>query len=120
MHNTSHRFKLHSYVPSFHEFSQPFTLLLIVGTGIIEVARGLVIASVAFHDMAAPIVGLVFMRAAERFAKPLAVGTVRLVGFPPTTVYKYEPRATRGFTNSKRRGNKALPVGQQRVTRTYF
>ncbi|GBN38967.1 hypothetical protein AVEN_239492-1 [Araneus ventricosus] len=35
--------------------------------------------------------------AAKRFAKPRAVGMARLVGIPPTTVHKYEPRATRGL-----------------------
>ncbi|GBO08439.1 hypothetical protein AVEN_55129-1 [Araneus ventricosus] len=35
--------------------------------------------------------------AAERFAKPRTVGTVRLVRIPPTTVHKLEPRATRGL-----------------------
>ncbi|GBN05487.1 hypothetical protein AVEN_91057-1 [Araneus ventricosus] len=35
--------------------------------------------------------------AAEGFVKPRAVGTERLVGIPPTTVHKYEPRETRGL-----------------------
>ncbi|GBO25656.1 hypothetical protein AVEN_68615-1 [Araneus ventricosus] len=35
--------------------------------------------------------------AAVRFAKPRAVVTARLVGIPPTTIQKYEPRATRGL-----------------------
>ncbi|GBO20427.1 hypothetical protein AVEN_199582-1 [Araneus ventricosus] len=35
--------------------------------------------------------------AAERFAKPRAIGTLRLFGIPPTTFRKYEPRATRGL-----------------------
>ncbi|GBL93395.1 hypothetical protein AVEN_219508-1 [Araneus ventricosus] len=33
----------------------------------------------------------------KRFDKPRAVGTARLVGIPPNTVHKYEPRATRGL-----------------------
>ncbi|GBM15880.1 hypothetical protein AVEN_258425-1 [Araneus ventricosus] len=39
-----------------------------------------------------------YSRAAERFDKPRVDVTERLVGIPPTTVHKYESRATRGFT----------------------
>ncbi|GBM71290.1 hypothetical protein AVEN_173862-1 [Araneus ventricosus] len=36
-------------------------------------------------------------KAAERFAKPDAVRTARMVGILPTAVRKYEPRVTRGL-----------------------
>ncbi|GBM27969.1 hypothetical protein AVEN_20582-1 [Araneus ventricosus] len=44
--------KLRSYGLSFHDFRPRFALFPIVGTGRIEVARGLVSASVASHVMA--------------------------------------------------------------------
>ncbi|GBO04355.1 hypothetical protein AVEN_167853-1 [Araneus ventricosus] len=43
--------KLRSYGLSFHELHQQFALFLVVGTGRIEVARGLVSASVASRVM---------------------------------------------------------------------
>ncbi|GBN01304.1 hypothetical protein AVEN_240021-1 [Araneus ventricosus] len=95
---------------SFHEFRQRFVLFPIDGTGRIEVVRGLVSSSVVSRVMAINsshvkgegewpdgVNASVHSRAAERFAKPCAVGTARLVGIAPTTVHKYEPRATRGL-----------------------
>ncbi|GBM59172.1 hypothetical protein AVEN_18060-1 [Araneus ventricosus] len=47
-----YRVKLRSYGLSFHEFRPRFALFPIVGTGRIEVVRGLVSASVASRVMA--------------------------------------------------------------------
>ncbi|GBO05868.1 hypothetical protein AVEN_187008-1 [Araneus ventricosus] len=88
--------KLRSNGPSFHEFRPRFTLFPVVGTGRIDVARGLVSASVVSRIVAAnssrikgPDEAIVSVHsiAAEIFAKPRAVGTARLFEF-------HRPRST--------------------------
>ncbi|GBN09202.1 hypothetical protein AVEN_232013-1 [Araneus ventricosus] len=55
--------------------------------------------------------------AAERFAKPRAVGWARLIGMPPTTLFKYEPRATRGFTMPHAIGTRLLRAAVNEMVR---
>ncbi|GBN82137.1 hypothetical protein AVEN_232205-1 [Araneus ventricosus] len=93
---------------SFLEILPWFALFPVVGTGRIDVPRGLVSASVVSRVMAvnsSHIKGMgsgqtasvhsVHSIAAERSAKPRTVGTARLDGIQLTTVHKYEPRATK-------------------------
>ncbi|GBM65269.1 hypothetical protein AVEN_213550-1 [Araneus ventricosus] len=91
-----------------------FALFPIVGTGRIDVTRGLVSAFVVSRVMAvnrshvkggrwpASVSASVLPSAAERSAKPRDVRTARLFGIPPTTIHKYEPLATRGFQARRR------------------
>ncbi|GBL86739.1 hypothetical protein AVEN_95988-1 [Araneus ventricosus] len=89
---------------SSHKFRPRFALFPVVGTGRIDVVRGLVSASVVSSFMAvnsSRIKGLdgaiasVHSSAAEIFAKPHAIGNGASVRIPPTLVHKYEPLATR-------------------------
>ncbi|GBM03794.1 RNA-directed DNA polymerase from mobile element jockey [Araneus ventricosus] len=96
--------KPRSYGLSFHEFRLRFALFPIVGIERIDVARGLVNASVVSRFMAvnsSHIKGRESGQTASLHlfsrALPSDFPTERLVGIPPTTIHKYEPRLTRGF-----------------------
>ncbi|GBL74333.1 hypothetical protein AVEN_235314-1 [Araneus ventricosus] len=82
--------KLRSNGLSFHKFRPRFALFPVLGPGRIDVARGLVSASVVSRVMAVNrsriirpdgAIASVHSSAAEIFAKPRAVGTVRLFEF---------------------------------------
>ncbi|GBN59422.1 hypothetical protein AVEN_43949-1, partial [Araneus ventricosus] len=98
--------KLRSRGLPFHELRPRFVLFPVVITRRINVARGFVsafvvsrIAEVNSWSVKGGKSGQtvsVRSSAAERFAK-----TARLVGIPPNTVHKYEPRATRGFSKPR-------------------
>ncbi|GBO09108.1 hypothetical protein AVEN_132032-1 [Araneus ventricosus] len=92
---------------SFLEFRLRFELFPVVGTGGIDVALGLVSASAVFRFVAVNsshikgtrrrhcISSLEYCRDICKANRRRNGATVRI---PPTTVHKYEPRATRGFT----------------------
>ncbi|GBN37529.1 hypothetical protein AVEN_56825-1 [Araneus ventricosus] len=98
--------KLRSNGLSSQEFRPRFTLFPVIGTGRIDVARGFVSAYVvscvvtarASKDQTAPLHP--FTRALPRYlpfeqSRRSYGATVRI---PPTTVHKYESRATRGLS----------------------
>ncbi|GBM98557.1 hypothetical protein AVEN_186094-1 [Araneus ventricosus] len=100
--------KPRSYGLSFHEFRPRFALFPVVGTGRIGVARGLVSASVVSRFMAVNSSHSKGRRGVSRrrqcirslercreICQASRRGYGGLVGIPPTTVHKYEPRATR-------------------------
>ncbi|GBM16305.1 hypothetical protein AVEN_194046-1 [Araneus ventricosus] len=107
----SDHLKLRSYSLSFHEFRPRYVLFPIVGTERIAVARGLVSASVASRVMAVNSLhvkggGSDQTASVHPFTRALPRDLPRLVGIPPTTVHKCEPRATRGFTKPHAMGTR--------------
>ncbi|GBN99391.1 hypothetical protein AVEN_72217-1 [Araneus ventricosus] len=98
------RLKLPSYGLPFHEFRPRFVLFPIVGTGRIDVARGLVSASVASRVMAVNSSHVKGTRRRQRFrslerCRGICQATLRRNGaiVRNSTDHKYEPRATRGL-----------------------
>ncbi|GBM80987.1 hypothetical protein AVEN_156801-1 [Araneus ventricosus] len=81
--------QLRSYALSLYELYPRFALFLFVRQGTRH-GNGATCRNSTDHSP---------QERTSRFDKAHAVGTARLVGIPPTTVHKYEPRATRGLTS---------------------
>ncbi|GBL85409.1 hypothetical protein AVEN_34598-1 [Araneus ventricosus] len=100
------RVKLRSNCLSFHEFRPRFALFPIVGTGRIDVARGLVSGSVVSRVVvvnSSRIKGtrrrhcIYSLEHCRDICKATRCRHGVTVLIPPTTVHKYKHRATRGL-----------------------